>query len=164
MYPHRTQPAAASSSLPLPTTPADLPLLLSRLREYVTVNRIRGSEFFHDFDPLRSGSIAASRFRQVISGNSNDSIVNDWIISSLVDLSLPQGLSSLGQPSLTEDQFSALCTHYADPKHRGNVLWKKFISDIDQSVYYYNTHYNQNLSFCDNENFSYTYFMQRHQM
>ena len=54
--------------LPPPSTPSppmDLPLLLSRLREYVTVNRIRGAEFFQDFDPLRSGSIAASRFRQV---------------------------------------------------------------------------------------------------
>ena len=49
-----------------PSPPVDLPLLLSRIREHVTVNRIRGSEFFQDFDPLRSGSIAASRFRQVI--------------------------------------------------------------------------------------------------
>jgi hypothetical protein len=55
--------ATAPSPNASPSPVADLPLLLSRLREYVRVNRIRGSEFFHDFDPLRSGSIAASRFR-----------------------------------------------------------------------------------------------------
>ena len=46
-----------------------------------------------------------------------------------------QGLSSLGQPSLTHGQFSALCSCYADPKHGGNIIWKKFISDIEQGVY-----------------------------
>ena len=46
-----------------------------------------------------------------------------------------QGLSSLGQPSLTYGQFSALCSCYADPKHGGNILWKKFISDIEQGVH-----------------------------
>ena len=46
-----------------------------------------------------------------------------------------QGLSSLGRPSLTYGQFSALCSRYADPKHGGNILWKKFISDIEQGVY-----------------------------
>ena len=58
----------SSDPLPQSSTPSplmDLPLILSRVREYVTVNRIRGAEFFQDFDPLRSGSIAASRFRQV---------------------------------------------------------------------------------------------------
>lgn len=45
-----------------------------------------------------------------------------------------QGLSSLGQPSLTDEEFMALSSHYADPKHKGNVLWKAFISDIDQST------------------------------
>ena len=28
--------------------------------------------------------------------------------------------------------FLALCSSYADPKHGGNILWKKFISDIEQ--------------------------------
>ena len=57
-----TSPAGDTSPV---GEPVDLPLLLSRLRDYVRVNRIRGSEFFQDSDPLRSGSIAASRFRQV---------------------------------------------------------------------------------------------------
>ena len=66
LFHHRPPPVVASTSSPSAPTPVvDLSLLLSRLREYVTVNRIRGSEFFQDFDPLRSGSIAASRFRQV---------------------------------------------------------------------------------------------------
>ena len=33
---------------------------------------------------------------------------------------------------MTDEQFSALCCRYPDPKHRGNVLWKKFISDIEE--------------------------------
>ena len=56
-----------SSSPPPPPPPplVDIPFLLCQLRQYITVYQIRGSEFFQDFDPLRSGSIPASRFRQV---------------------------------------------------------------------------------------------------
>jgi len=39
--------------------------LVARIQEHVHTNRIRVSEHFQDFDPLRSGSISAARFRQV---------------------------------------------------------------------------------------------------
>lgn len=39
--------------------------LLRRVQEHVLVNRIRVSEHFQDFDPLRSGVISNQRFRQV---------------------------------------------------------------------------------------------------
>ena len=148
------RPAEAAMSPPATSPPPsmDLPLLLSRLREYVTVNRIRGSEFFQDFDPLRSGSIAASRFRQVSQvscriHNKTKTLLQCYVCFvhvmyipfSKVQRSVEndvffQGLSSLGQPSLTDEEFTALSCHYADPRHKGNVLWKAFISDIDQGI------------------------------
>ena len=42
--------------------------LLRRVQEHVLVNRIRVSEYFQDFDPLRSGVISNQRFRQVGDG------------------------------------------------------------------------------------------------
>ena len=43
----------------------DVDGLLARIQEYVLVNRIRINELFKDNDPLRSGVITCSRFRQV---------------------------------------------------------------------------------------------------
>ena len=55
---------------------------------------------------------------------------------SLSSFSLPsfmvQGLSSMGQPYLTEEQFSLLCQQYYDPKRKDYVCWKKFLQDVDQ--------------------------------
>ena len=45
---------------------------------------------------------------------------------------IAQGLSSMGQPYLTEEQFSLLCQHYADPKRKDYICWKKFLQDVDQ--------------------------------
>ena len=44
----------------------DVDELIARIQEHVITNRIRVSEHFQDFDPLRSGSISAARFRQVL--------------------------------------------------------------------------------------------------
>ena len=44
----------------------DVDELIARIQEHVSTNRIRVSEHFQDFDPLRSGSISAARFRQVL--------------------------------------------------------------------------------------------------
>ena len=61
-----------SSSGPSPHSPHHLPEvvdveeLIARIQEHVSTNRIRVSEHFQDFDPLRSGSISAARFRQVL--------------------------------------------------------------------------------------------------
>ena len=43
-----------------------------------------------------------------------------------------QGLSSMGQPYLTEEQYLLLCQHYSDPKRKDYVCWKKFLQDVDQ--------------------------------
>ena len=62
-------------------------------------------EFFQDFDPLRHGSISVSQFRQC--------------------------LNSLGQTTLTEAQFQVLAQQYADLKRPGNVMWTKFLTDVE---------------------------------
>lgn len=62
-------------------------------------------EFFQDFDPLRHGSISVSQFRQC--------------------------LNSLGQTNLTEAQFQVLVKQYADLKRPGNVMWTKFLTDVE---------------------------------
>ena len=55
---HPSQPPTAQE-------PVSLEQLVKRLQEHVLCNRIRVSEHFQDFDPLRSGSISAAKFRQV---------------------------------------------------------------------------------------------------
>ena len=72
----------------------------------VLVNRIRVQEFFQDFDPLRHGSISSSRFRM--------------------------GLSAMGQSHLSEAQILAIIDRYADPTREFNVLWTKFLTDVEK--------------------------------
>lgn len=84
----------------------DVDELLGRIRHHVLVNRIRVEEFFQDFDPLRHGSIPASRFRM--------------------------GLSAMGQQHLAEGQILAIINRYADHTRQGNVWWLSFFSDIDK--------------------------------
>ena len=62
-----------SSSTDEQQPPVDIAELVARIRDHVTTNRIRVSEHFEDFDPLRSGSIYQSRFRQV-QGTSNSQV------------------------------------------------------------------------------------------
>lgn len=80
--------------------------LIKRIRHNVLINRIRVEEFFQDFDPLRHGSISASRFRM--------------------------GLSAMGQQHLTEKQIEGVVNRYADPKRILNVLWTDFLKDIEK--------------------------------
>ena len=47
------------------TDHCDVDGLLARIQEHVLINRIRINELFKDSDPLRSGMITCSRFRQV---------------------------------------------------------------------------------------------------
>ena len=49
-----------------------------------------------------------------------------------LQIKFAQGLSSMGHPYLTEEQFSLLCEHYADPKRKDYICWKKFLQDVDQ--------------------------------
>ena len=43
----------------------DVQGLLATIQSHVLGNRIRTCEHFQDFDPLRSGAISLSKFRQV---------------------------------------------------------------------------------------------------
>lgn len=45
--------------------PINIGELMGRIQEYVSAHRIRACEYFQDFDPLRSGFISTTRFRQV---------------------------------------------------------------------------------------------------
>ena len=67
---------------------------------------VQVSEHFQDFDPLRSGSISCSRFRQ--------------------------GLTAIGQPSLSHAEFTALCGAFRDPRKKDHVLWKEFLARVDR--------------------------------
>ena len=60
-----TSPVNAQITNEPPMESVDVCELISRIQEHVLVNRIRVCEHFQDFDPLRSGSISAARFRQV---------------------------------------------------------------------------------------------------
>jgi len=84
----------------------DVDELIKLIRHDVLVNRIRVEEFFHDFDPLRHGSISISRFRM--------------------------GLSAMGQSHLSEAQIMAIIDRYADPKRNTNVLWTQFLTDVEK--------------------------------
>ena len=65
MY-HSSPEAPPIDHTPLSDKPeVDISELIARLKEHVQCNRIRVSEHFQDFDPLRSGSISNTRFRQV---------------------------------------------------------------------------------------------------
>ena len=59
----------------------DVDELIARIQEHVITNRIRVSEHFQDFDPLRSGSISAARFRQVLHVVSLEPRFLFWILS-----------------------------------------------------------------------------------
>jgi len=55
----------SAGTRPVKQMRGDVDMVLARIKEYVFVNRVRIGELFKDNDPLRSGVIAASRFRQV---------------------------------------------------------------------------------------------------
>ena len=68
------------------------------------------SECFEDFDHLRSGSLSKTRFRRCL--------------NSL-------GLSLIEAHSITEAQFDALARYYANPMKPDEVLWTKFMWDVE---------------------------------
>lgn len=55
----------STGTQPVTQTGGDVDMVLARIKEYVYVNRVRIGELFKDNDPLRSGMIPATRFRQV---------------------------------------------------------------------------------------------------
>ena len=57
--------SSSSSSSHQEDPVVDVNELMGRIQEYVSAHRIRACEYFQDFDPLRSGLISITRFRQV---------------------------------------------------------------------------------------------------
>ena len=58
-------PSAPTNPSQAPVSPAEVQVLLSRLREHVNRKRLRPTDYFCDADPLRSGTVTVYRFRQV---------------------------------------------------------------------------------------------------
>lgn len=94
----------------VPDIVVSLDELLARIRHIVLTNRYRVNEFFEDFDPLRSGSISKSRFRRCL--------------ASL-------GLSKLAHHDLNDSQFNMLCAAYQHPAKKDQVLFSKFVADVE---------------------------------
>ena len=69
MFLHRPDQSTAAVSH------CDVDGLLARIQEHVLINRIRITELFKDNDPLRSGVITCSRFRQVGVVCCNDHVI-----------------------------------------------------------------------------------------
>ncbi|CAH1794695.1 unnamed protein product [Owenia fusiformis] len=84
--------------------------LMARIRDHVSKNRLRVNEYFQDYDPLRNGSISKQQFRRGL---------------GLL------GLSKLGQHDLDSKQFQALQDYYQNPVKADQVLWTKFLWDIE---------------------------------
>lgn len=63
------------------------------------------SEFFRDFDKLRSYSISKNEF--------------------------VRGLNQIGE-SLTPEEFDIIANHYTDPKKNGCCKWINFENDIEK--------------------------------
>ena len=84
--------------------------LMSRIRHIVLTNRLRVLEFFEDYDPLRSGSISKEQFRRGL---------------GLL------GLSKLGAHDLTDGHFKILINAYENPTKQDQVLWTKFLNDVE---------------------------------
>ncbi|XP_064617922.1 uncharacterized protein LOC135482031 [Liolophura sinensis] len=84
--------------------------LMSRIRHIILTSRLRVTEYFQDYDPLRSGSITKAQF-----------------LRGLASL----GLSKLGQHDLSQKQASMLCDFYSSPTQADKVLWTKFVDDVE---------------------------------
>lgn len=84
--------------------------LMARIRHIVLTNRLRVIEYFQDYDPLRSGSISKAQFRR-----------------GLAQL----GLSKLGAHDLTDGHFKILIDAYQNPAKEDQVLWTRFLQDVE---------------------------------
>jgi len=106
-------PAEAPSSTFVPppvssaisTTHVDLNSVIARIQHHVLVNRIRVSEFFKDYDQLRSGSVSRSIFAR--------------------------GLNVMGVNWLDKPHVLALQNYYADPLKSDCVVVNDFVRDIE---------------------------------
>jgi len=84
--------------------PEDIEDVLAKLRQFCAENRLRLSEFFRDFDKLRSGFITKAQFRI--------------------------GLN-MGKIVLSGNEFNLLCDYFQG-KESNQFRWMEFSDSIDQ--------------------------------
>ena len=85
--------------------PEDVEDIIAKLRQACKEQRIRISEFFRDFDKLRSGFITEAQFRIGLN------------MSKIV---------------LSGTEFKLLCERFQAPKEGAHVLWKEFSDCVDE--------------------------------
>ena len=83
----------------------DFVSMMGRIRHFVLVNRLRVTEFFEDFDPLRSGSVTRAVFARC--------------------------LDMMGITWLDKAQLQKLIITYIDPKKPDCVVWRLFMEDVE---------------------------------
>ena len=102
-YP-RTQPRKVETDI-VKLRPDDVEDVLARIRVFCKEQRTRVSEFFRDFDKLRSGFITEAQFRI--------------------------GLN-MAKIVLSGSEFEQLCAHFRAPKEGRHVRWRDFSDSIDE--------------------------------
>lgn len=84
--------------------------LMARIRHIALTSRLRILDCFLDFDTLRTGSISKNRFRRCLT---------------------TLGFSKLGQHDLNDSQFELLCKAYQNPQKEDQVLYSRFVADVE---------------------------------
>jgi len=102
-YP-KTQPRVTGSDVSR-ATPQDVEDVLARMRQTCKEQRIRISEFFRDFDKLRSGFITNAQFR--------------------IGLNMSKII-------LSGSEFKMLCEQFKAPKEGDHVKWREFADSVDE--------------------------------
>jgi Ca2+-binding EF-hand superfamily protein len=102
-YP-RTQPRKVETDI-VKLRPDDVDDVLARIRLFCKQQRTRVSEFFRDFDKLRSGFITESQFRI--------------------------GLN-MAKIVLSSSEFEQLVQHFRAPKEGRHVRWRDFSDSVDE--------------------------------
>lgn len=100
----KTQPRVSKAEI-VRNAPEDTEDVISRIRTTCKQQRIRVSEFFRDFDRLRSGFITAAQFRI--------------------------GLN-MGKIPISNTEFNLLCEQYRAPKEGDHIRWKDFSDEVDE--------------------------------
>lgn len=85
--------------------PDDVEDIIAKLRQNCKEQRVRISEFFRDFDKLRSGYITDAQFRI--------------------------GLN-MAKIVLSGTEFNALCNYFQAPKAGKHIKWKEFSDCVDE--------------------------------
>lgn len=100
----KTRPRVSQAEI-VRNCPLDIEDVLARIRQLCSQRRIRISEFFRDFDKLRTGFITNAQFRI--------------------------GLN-LGKIQISQEEFKLLTEFFKAPKEGEHMLWKEFSDSIDQ--------------------------------